>query len=187
MNWLTPNIIISLVLAFVTTCYTIINYKMLKESKLIRKQKTKPDVIAYLQDTSDHQVSCLHIKNVGEGYARNVKINVIQDHHLFGKNKFLKDFPLFGKGVTIFPFGYDLHYSLDTWSNIINKDQSEGYIELDIYYEDMKGDTYHNSFKLPLMQIVNLYSIPPDNSIDQIPYYLKEINKTLQNMKKHTG
>lgn len=180
------NIIISSVLVFVTTCYTIINYFMLQESKLIRKQKTKPDVIAYLQSTPNHQILCLHIKNVGEGYARNVKIKVIQDYNLFNGNKFLKDFPLFEDGVAIFPSGYDLHYSLDSWSNI-SKNNSDNYIELDIYYEDMKGNTNHNYFKLPFMQIASLYSTPPDNSIDQIPYYLKEINKALQNMKKCAG
>ena len=184
MTWLTPTNIISVALTFVTLCYTIITWMMLHESRLIRKQKTAPNVIGYLQTMSNRDILCLYIKNVGEGYARNVKVQLIRDYFIFNNKESLKDFPLFNDGVTIYPSGYDLHFLLDSWSNLKQNHHQENYIEFNIYYENMKGKPNCVHFKLPLKQIATMTSTPPEDSIDQISYYLSEVNKTLKDFNK---
>lgn len=82
------ELILSTVLAFATVCYTIINLMMWLESRATRKQKITPQVIAYLKTTEDHLTLCVHIKNIGEGCARNVQVRVLKDYNQFG-NLFL--------------------------------------------------------------------------------------------------
>ncbi len=47
------ELILSMVLAIATVCYTIINLMMWIESRATRKQKITPQVIAYLKTTED--------------------------------------------------------------------------------------------------------------------------------------
>lgn len=70
---------LSIVLAASTVCYTIINLMMWFESRATRKQKILPFIVAYLQSTDNHNVEVLHIKNIGEGYAKDVRFKVIKD------------------------------------------------------------------------------------------------------------
>ena len=80
----------------------------------------------------------------------------------------------------IYPPNYELHFYLDFW-NTIRKECCDGYVELELEYSDMEGKIYRNNvFKLPFMQIASNYSTPPDNTEELVPYYLKEINKTLK-------
>ena len=45
------SIILPLMLLICTAVYTVINYKMLKESKATRLQKITPNIVAYLSTT----------------------------------------------------------------------------------------------------------------------------------------
>ena len=83
------ELILSTVLAFATVCYTIINLMMWLESRATRKQKVTPQVIVYLKTTEDHLTLCVHIKNIGEGCARNVQVRVLKDYNQFGKEQYL--------------------------------------------------------------------------------------------------
>lgn len=82
------ELILSTVLAFATVCYTIINLMMWLESRATRKQKITPQVIVYLKTTEDHLTLCVHIKNIGEGCARNVQVRVLKDYNQFGKEQY---------------------------------------------------------------------------------------------------
>jgi hypothetical protein len=54
-------------------------------------------------------------------------------------------------------------------------------IEIEISYESSDKRKFKDIFKLPFNQATGQnYSNPPENFIGQIPYYLKEINKTLK-------
>lgn len=170
------ELVLSIVLAGATVCYTIINLMMWFESRATRKQKSTPILIAFLKITDDHKTLAVHLKNVGEGCAKDVSINVLKDYNQFGR----KDYPLsecfaFRNGVNIFPAGYELRYYLDDPCTI-DYSNSENYIEIEITYKNLNGKLYAgNLFKLPFNQINDNYSAPPESYKGQIPYYLKEI------------
>lgn len=174
------ELILSLVVAAATVAYTIINLMMYFESRATRKQKLKPEVIPYLKSTASRDVLCLFIKNVGEGCAKNVKIRLIKDYNSFGKAAFpLSKFPLFNDGVNVFPSGYELHYYIDTWESIREKN-IDGFLELEVSYTDLKGkQAEKNYYKLKFNQIMSHYSTPPDTTEEQVAYYLKMISKAL--------
>ena len=79
------EIALSTVLAVSTVIYTIINLMLWFESRATRRQKITPLVIAYLKSTENHEVLKLHIKNIGEGRAKNVKIKTLKDYNQLGK------------------------------------------------------------------------------------------------------
>lgn len=105
------EIILSSVLAICTAIYTIINLFLLIESRATRKQKSTPLLIAFLKSTENHLMLELHIKNIGEGVAKNVKINVLKDFNRMGKdNLTLSEIGIVKNGFNVFPPQYELKY-----------------------------------------------------------------------------
>ncbi|MDD4761057.1 MAG: hypothetical protein PHU66_09650 [Bacteroidaceae bacterium] len=171
------ELILSIVLAVSTVCYTIINLMMWFESRATRRQKTTPFVIAFLKTTDDHNMLCVHIKNVGEGCAKEVSIKVLKDYKQFKKDHLpLSECMSFKNGVNIFPSQYELKYYLDSPSDIDYK-LEDNFIELEIEYSDMNNNRFKNNiFKLPFNQISSNYSNPPETYMGQIPYYLEKLH-----------
>lgn len=181
------EIILSIVLAVSTVFYTIINYMLWLESRATRKQKITPLIIAYLKSTENHEILALHIKNIGEGQAENVKIETIKDFNQLGKdNLLLSDIGIIKNGFNNFPPQYELSYYIHHLTKIKPEDDNNS-IELNISYERSDKKKYKNVYKLPFNQIFGQnYSKPPETHMGQIPYYLEEISSTLKkNQENH--
>ena len=182
MNNEVVSLILSGVITFATVCYTVINLMMWLESRSTRYQKLAPQVIPYLGSTASKITLCLFIKNVGEGCAKDVKVKILKDYNCFGKKDYrLSDFPIFKDGVNIFPSGYELHYYLNSWEEIVRNDSDKEYIELEISCSDIKGQKQKpQRYRLEFNQIRSNYSTPPETYEGQIAYYLNEIHKDLK-------
>lgn len=176
------SLILSGVITFATVCYTIINLMMWYESRETRRQKLAPQVIPFLRSTASKITLSLFIKNVGEGCAKDVKVKLLKDYNCFGKKEYpLSDFPIFKEGVNIFPSGYELHYYIDYWERIVDKDTDDGYIELEITCSDINGRKLKpQRYRLSFNQTRSNYSTPPDSYEGQVAYYLSEIYKDLK-------
>lgn len=179
------ELILSIVLAVATVFYTIINLMMWLESRATRKHKISPFIVAYLQSTDNHTVEVLHIKNIGEGYAKDVRFKVIKDYKRFGKdNLLLSECGAIKRGVSSFPPQYEITYYIENWCDIGDKNICD-YIEFEISYKRMDGKVIFSKYKLPLNELTDQnYSDPPETFIGRIPFYLKEINKTLKKLQK---
>lgn len=175
------SLVLSCVVAIATIAYTWINYLMYKESKITRRQKLRPEIVPYLQSNASNTILCLHIKNVGEGCAKNVRVNLINDYNCLGKTDWpLSKFPLFNEGISVYPPGYELHFYIDYWDTI-SSNGLNGYIEMAISYTDVKGEQADcNHYKLNFNHIMSNYSTPPDTYEAQIPYYLEQISKAIK-------
>ncbi len=158
------ELVLSIVLAVSTVCYTIINLMMWFESKATRRQKITPFIIAYLKISEDHNMLCLHIKNIGEGCAKDVEANLIKDYNQFGKEKYpLSDCKIFKNGANIFPPQYEFKYYIDSPKDI-DFFSEDSFIELEIEYSDVYDRRFkQNVFKLPFNQIGGNYSDPPES------------------------
>lgn len=179
------ELILSIVLAVSTICYTIINLMMWFKSKATSKQKLTPFVIAYLQITNDHNMLCVHIKNIREGCTKDVKAKLLKGYNQFGKETFpLSDCIIFKNGANIFPLQYELKYYIDKPQDI-NYSSDDSFVELEPEYSDTYNRRFNeNIFKLPFNQIGGDYSDPPESYLGQIPYYLKKLNTTIEKIKK---
>jgi hypothetical protein len=175
------EIILSTVLVVSTVIYTIINLMLWVESRATRKQKMTPLVIAYFKSTENHQILALHIKNIGEGLARNVKIRALKDYNRLGKDHLLlSNIGIIKNGFNNFPPQYELSFYINYLTKLEPEEESSS-IEIEICYESSNGVKFKNNFVLPFNQMIGQnYSNPPETYIGQIPYYLKEINKSLK-------
>lgn len=185
MDEVTIQLILSIVIAIATVAYTIINLMMWFESRATRRQKVAPLIIPYLKSTDTHKMLCLHIKNMGEGCAKDVRVKVIKDYQVLGRDDLLlSGRPIFTEGVNIFPAAYELHYSLNWWEDL-SKEGMDSTIILEISFKDLNNREYGpNKYELKFRQIVSNYTIPPETYEGQIAYYLKEIDKDLKNLQR---
>lgn len=174
------------VLAISTIAYTIINLLLLRESKATRLQKITPFIIAYLKSSEDHKVLELHIKNIGEGVAIGVKLKTSEDYSRFGLDKLLlSEAGTFKNGFNVFPPQYDLSFQIQGMINL-NYEEESGRINIEINYESSDKRQFHNVYALPLNQMIGqMHASPPETFIGQIPYYLNEINKNLETLRKN--
>ena len=175
-------IITNIVIALATAVYAIINYKQLKESQLIRKHKSTPLIVAFLKVSEDHCVLHLHIKNIGEGLAKNVKINVIKDYFIMDNETYpISNLSIVKNGISIFPPQYDFVNSI-AWIEKL-KGKEDKILCLNITYEGIDGRKYNEEYDLPYNQYIgHVYCNPSASYIGQIPHYLKEINSTIKNI-----
>lgn len=175
------EIVLSIVLAVSAVLYTAISLMLWFESRATRKQKTTPLIIAYLKSTENHQVLGMHIKNIGEGLAKNVKINILKDYNRFGKGDLmLSNIGIVKNGFNSFPPQYELNFYINLMTDLETEDDNNN-IEIEISYESSGKDKFKDIYKLPFNQVTGQnYSNPPETFIGQIPYYLKEINNTLK-------
>ena len=139
------SIILPLMLLICTAVYTVINYKMLKESKATRLQKITPNIVAYLSTTEIHGSGTLilYITNIGEGVARNVKCEIYKDF------EWIKGDPLCNRGI--FKSGINVVKDMmGTMSNTLILAFTGGAVNTMILIY---------AYIMPYMQVVNMYSI----------------------------
>ena len=173
------ELILAIVLAVCTVAYTLINFCMLKESQLTRKQKITPHIIAYITATEDHTFLSLKFKNIGEGIAKNIKIKVYNDYHTIN-GKLVSELSIVKNGLNYFPPQHELQYFLNDTESL-QKNNPNGVITLRIAYENINNVKFEDIYQLLFNQILGQnYSIPPESYIGKISYYLKQINNTLK-------
>ncbi len=179
--WIGDNFL-AIVVAICTFVYTIINYKMLIESRKTRKQKITPHIVAYLELTEiNRKIFSLNIKNIGEGLAKDVSFNIIKDYAL-GDKVPLKERGAFSIGISSFAPNYTLTYVLGcTLNNQEDANSNNDYIELEVTYYDVTGEKYIDKYKLLFKEIVGqLYTNPPTAFKPALIHYLKNIAQQTQ-------
>ena len=176
------SIILPLMLLICMAVYTVINYKMLKESKATRLQKITPNIVAYLStpEINGSPVLILYVANLGEGVARNVRCEIFKDLENID-DILLQERGIFKSGIEVFPPQYKLQYFLVTNCAHFDFSRKDAYIEFDILYEDIIGTEIRDHFKLSFNTIDGQSSaIPPIDYKNSVTYYLKSINETLK-------
>jgi hypothetical protein len=182
---MTAEFVLSVVIAASTVVYTGINLLMLLESRSVRLQKITPHVVMYLKSTDDSKILALHVKNIGDGVAYNVKIRTISDYNQFGQENYpISDFGVLKHGFSAMPPNYELKFYIGVISDIYEKDRN-GEVRFEVDYERRDKKRYREAFNLPFIQAIGQnYSTPPESFLGQIPYYLKEINSSLKRVEK---
>jgi len=179
------EIVMSIVIAICTILYTVINLMLWFESRATRKQKITPHVIAFLKSAENHMTLELHIKNIGDGIAKNVKIKTLKDYNQFGKEGLLiSELGIMKNGFNSFPPQYELKYYIHTFTEIYDKEKGES-LKFELYYESSDKRKFTETIELPFKQLLGQnYSTPPETYMGQIPFYLNEISSTLKNIEK---
>ena len=180
-EWIGDNLL-AIIVAICTAIYTVINYKMLIESRKTRLQKITPHIIAYLDFTEvEHRIIALNIKNIGEGMAKNVSFKIINDYkwnHLVA----LSERGAFASGISSFVPEFTLTYTFGIPFNDIEATQ-DAYIELEISYEDIISNHYSNKYMLRFKELLDQGIVkPPVSFKPALIYWLAKIEKNIENL-----
>lgn len=181
LEWVGDNLL-AIIVAICTAIYTVINYKMLIESRKTRLQKITPHIIAYLDFTEvEHRIIALNIKNIGEGMAKNVSFKVINDYkwdHLVP----LSERGAVASGMSSFVPEFTLTYTFGIPFNDIETAQ-DACIELEISYEDIIGKHYSNKYILRFKELLKQGIVkPPVSFKPALIYWLSKIEKDMDNL-----
>ncbi|MDO5654630.1 MAG: hypothetical protein Q4G27_00650 [Flavobacteriaceae bacterium] len=177
------EIILSSVIATATIVYTIVTIFQLIESRKVRLQKSTPNIIAFLKSAENHIAMELHIKNFGEGVAKDVEVNFIKDFRRFNNDEqYFSSVGIAQNGLNYFPPNHFFKYYVGSMVTLYEENENEK-IVVKISYKSLDNRYFSNIFELPFNQIFGQnYSSPPETYMGQIPYYLKEINSQLKKM-----
>ncbi len=169
------------VVSICTIGYSFITLLMYIESRKTRKLKTEPLIIAYLKSSEDSSSYSLHLKNIGEGLAKDVTVTLLKDYSRYNKIQYpLSKAGIFANGLTIFPPDYEMKFILNFWQNY-NEQNKDTHIELEIEYRGIDNEKRSNTYKLNIEEIKGqFYSNPPETFIGQIAFHLNEISKELK-------
>ena len=172
---------LSIVIAISTVFYTGINLFMLIESKAVRLQKITPHVVMYLKSSEDHKTLALHVKNIGEGIAYDVRIKTLKDYNQFGQENYpISDLGVLKHGFAAMPPNYELKFYVGDILDVYEKDR-DGEVKFEVEYERKDSKNFKEVFNLSFIQAIGQsYSTPPESFLGQIPHYLKEISTILK-------
>jgi hypothetical protein len=173
----------SIIVVVCTVVYTAISIGLLVESVKTRKQKVSPYMISFLRSTEDHRMLALVVKNIGEGAAKKLKINVLNDYAILKKMKYqLSNIGIFKKGFNLFPPQHELVFLIDAWANLNEDIQDDRQIVIEFSYERVDGEKYREVFNLPFNQAKGgIYINPPETYLGKIADYLHDISKQIGN------
>jgi len=180
-NW-NEEIIFSFVLTISSIVLAILTGFLYYENKAIRKQKTTPFIIAFLEFSEiDETQIILKIKNIGEGLAKNISFNFKKDYNWISESP-LSERGALKHGISSFPPQYELNYILVVKTTEVDFNDQDSYIEFNIKYENSKGKLFSkNNYRLNFNDItMQGYTNPPSTYKRALINQLKEINKQLQ-------
>ncbi len=182
----TINILLTTILTISTVIYVVLTNLLVKESRKTRQFQETPFIVASISFSGlERNVIILKIKNIGLGYAQNVRFNIINDYEWI-ENRPLKERGAFKNGISAFPPEYELNFIVAILSEgKRNEILDKNYIEFEILYENQYKKKFSNFYKLHFNEIISQgYSTPPSNHKELIAFYLKEISKDLKQITK---
>lgn len=181
-----PETLLSSVIAVCTAVYTYINWQQLRESRINRRLKSTPHLICYLDRTLEDRMIIMRIKNVGEGYAESISASFEQNVPLPTlRDQYLRTTKLARNGLKIIPAGGVYDEALGFHEKVYADDSSckDAHIDVHLLYHDMYGAMYSYSTRLEFNQLSFFY-IVKDDHIKSIDTHLREISNTLDGMSK---
>ncbi len=153
---MTPDIILSLVVALCTIAYTWINYLLWQESIKTRKQMSSPHLIAYIKMREDYRGIEFIIENIGNGVAKEVKVTMLEDYNIVPHYS-ISSMGIIKDGFQSFPPKYKLQCFLGTIPDMY-EEKSDSFIKLEItysYFFDKHNISCSEVFCLSLASIKN--------------------------------
>jgi len=177
------QIIFSAVVASSAVVYSILTWKLVSETKMLREFQTTPDINVFFERSeTDASFTYIVFKNSGFGYAKNVKFEIIKDFNNYD-NEFgeLKNKGLVRNGVDNFYAGQSYKFYFTDLSQNHEQKVSDNLI-IRITYHNLNNKKFTKEISLSLLELIGLSVInPPDNYVGLISYELAEIKKLIKN------
>jgi hypothetical protein len=97
------TLVFSGVVTVSTIAYVILTARLVKETRIMRKNQVEPHILAYI-DIAETKADIVYLKtkNIGLGVAKNVRFKIIKDIDYTGARR-LANYKYFSEGVNYFP------------------------------------------------------------------------------------
>jgi hypothetical protein len=178
----TLQILFSAIVSLSTVSYVVLTWKLVSETRRMREFQITPDVTIYL-DRGEADPSLIYIvfKNIGLGYAKNVKVEIIKDFNYYDNDALqLKNKGIIKNGLkSFYPkqcYRFFITYLPDNYEQKI----SDNFI-FKISYQDMNNKNFNQEINLSFIELKGVTKTnPPDNYLGRIALELSEIKMLLK-------
>lgn len=179
-------IVFSAVVAITTVVYAILTWKLVSETKKMRKSQTEPHVSVNIQpkEESIYFIEMI-VENIGLGPAYNVKFEVDPDFE-YEKGKFLSNLGFVKNGLKYFAPNQKLKFFLTSVAEDFEEKTKKPF-KINISYEDNTGEIHEDKYPINFSELRGLRQLgePPLEKIaENIKNMHNDINQLLQNLRK---
>jgi hypothetical protein len=180
------QLIFSGIVTLSTVVYSILTWQLVSETRRMREFQITPDICVFFE-MSETDASFVHIifKNLGQGYAKNVKFMILKNFENYDNKTWdIQFIGIVKEGIeSLYSNQYFKFFFTDLSQN--NQEKRKDYLELRISCEDINNKKYSKDIRLSLTQFSKAGVInPPDNYIGRISYEMTEIKRILQEIYK---
>ncbi len=176
------QIIFSGLVTLSTIVYSILTWKLVSETRKIRKFQNTPDInIFFERAEADASFVYIVFKNSGLGHAKNVKFEILKDFEFYDN----QHFEIKKKGII--KDGLENFYSNQFYKFFItdlsqkNAEKRDDNIIIQVTYYDIDDSKVIKKFNLSFSGVSGTSVLsPPDNYVGRIAHELKEIKQQLK-------
>lgn len=176
------QIVFSGVVALSTVVYSILTWRLVSETKLIREFQITPDVNVFFE-RSEADASFIHIvfKNSGLGYAKNVTFEIFKDFGYYDSEIFkLANKGIIKKGIDNFYSNQSYKFFFTDLSQNNEQKKLDNLIIKTTFY-NLNNRKFEKEINLSLSELTGISIMtPPDSYVGRISYELSEIKKILK-------
>lgn len=156
MKWLIDNqgfvtLLFTGVVTLSTVVYAFLTFLLVSETRKMRQVQTEPKVSVYFEPFEEYmKFGCLHIKNIGQGPAVEIVIELLPDGSKEGAEAFISDFKKLkavAKGAAYLAPGQEIK---SQYSSFVENYQEKikAIVIANVSYKGVTGKRYSDSFRI---------------------------------------
>lgn len=170
-------VIFSAIVAISTIVYACLTWKLVSETRKMRKIQTEPLVSLKLQYRDDFETAIdLIIKNIGKGSAKNINFN-IEPNLIDPFGRLVNDRNIIKSGIEYLEPNQEVRTTVAVITDYENKYKDKIY-KIDINYHNIKGDKLQDVFKFDFSDFVGLSELK-DDSLKKVANSIANIERNL--------
>jgi len=149
------SLLFSATVAISTVVYAFLTWKLVSETRKVRKVQTEPELSVYIMPNEESiQFVDIFFENIGMAPAYNAKFKVISGDDVFNKPK-LSEVGLFIKGLRYFAPKQKIKLFLGSFPQYLQNNNKVP-IEVLATYENVAGEIRYSHFFLDLEEYLNI-------------------------------
>jgi hypothetical protein len=148
-------IVFSAVVAIATIVYAFLTWKLVSETRRMRKAQTRP-IVSVITQSDEKYINFIEmiIENIGLGVAYNIKFEVNPDFE-YAKGKFLSDLGFVKNDLKYLAPNQKLKFFLTNLTENFEEKTKKPF-EINITYENSTGERYEDKFLIDFSGLIGL-------------------------------
>ncbi|HPZ75289.1 MAG TPA: hypothetical protein PK723_05730 [Candidatus Pacearchaeota archaeon] len=179
------SVLFSGLVALATVVYAVLTWKLVSETKKMRKVQTEPKICVFIQPREEYigWIDMILI-NVGTGPSYDLKFEVEKDFE-YAKGKFFSNLGFIKDGIGYMAPGQKLQFFLTALNEDFDQ-KIESEIEVTVSYNDASRKRYEESFNISFSQFKGLSQLDT-SSLSKITRDIEIIKKDFSRVVDRNG